>query len=163
MMRLILIAAALLGMAGSASAQYRSYGHSYGHRQSYGHSYGHSYYSAPTYSYSAPTYSYTAPTYSYSAPTYNYTWYDGTWYKGRWYKAGYYYFDGHCWYLKGYGAYYGEDKAAGPPPTKTHSGLSDEETAALRRLLAESEKPKTKPLSAAEVKRLKEVLDKVEE
>ena len=146
-MRLILIAAALLGMAGSASAQYRSYGHSYGH----------SYYSAPTYSY------YSAPTYSYSAPTYSYTWYDGTWYKGRWYKAGYYYYDGHCWYLKGHGAYYGEDKAAGPPPTKTHSGLSDEETAALRRLLAESEKPKTKPLSAAEVKRLKEVLDKTEE
>ena len=147
-MRFILIAAAaLLGLQSTASAQYRgSYGHSY--RSSYGHSYGHSY-------------SYT--------PSYSYTWYDGTWYKGRWYKAGYYYFDGHCWYLKGHGAYYGEDKAPGPPPQKVvvvGSSLSDEETAAIRRLFIEAEKRgkvASKPLSPAELKKLKELISKDEE
>ena len=163
-MRFILIAAAaLLGLQSTASAQYRgSYGHSY--RSSYGHSYGHSYSYTPSYSYS-----YT-PSYSYSyTPSYSYTWYDGTWYKGRWYKAGYYYFDGHCWYLKGHGAYYGEDKAPGPPPQKVvvvGSSLSDEETAAIRRLFIEAEKRgkvASKPLSPAELKKLKELISKDEE
>lgn len=155
---LMLLVAFALGMLlaqNSATAQYRSYGQSY-HRPSY--SYGHSYHK-PSYSYSyGHSYGYTAPSYSYSAPSYDYKWYEGTWYQGRWYKAGHYYWDGHCWYLKGYGAYSGEAKAAGPPPAP--AGLTAQEIATLRSLLKDQPEGKNevRPLSPEELSKLKEIL-----
>jgi hypothetical protein len=152
MFRFFLALVALCCLSLTAEAQYR---------RSY--SYGHSYYK-PSYSY--PSYSY--PSYSYpKSYDYSYTWYDGSWWKGRWYPAGYYYSDGYTWYRKGYGTYYGEDRAAGPPPAAySHDPSSHncdpELLIKIRQLLNEkqAEKPKAPPLSPEELKKLKELLEK---
>jgi hypothetical protein len=108
--------------------------------QYYRSSYSSSYY-RPSYSYT-PSY-YTAPE-TYSKPSYQYEWSEAGWARGRWYPAGYYYWDGHCYYLKGYGSFAGYDRSPtatkppepAPAPKETTTGsLSPAEIATLKELL----------------------------